>query len=110
MKLIFVLLMMQIVPEEPHKNYISAIAGIPRFLNAIWELVRSFSLPYTKGPEYKESWFLKLVRWYGLILPGFAAHNPQDYVNITRLGPDSIYIRLQDPRFRSVSNLSATKD
>jgi hypothetical protein len=101
---------MQIVSEEPHKNYISVFAAIPRFLNALWELVRSFILPYRKGADYKEPWLLILLRWYGLILPGLSAHTPQDYVNLTRLGPDTIYHRLQDPKFGGVSNSDATKE
>ncbi|KAJ4840852.1 hypothetical protein Tsubulata_029322, partial [Turnera subulata] len=69
----------KIVTEEPDKNYTSTFAPIARFFVAIWELIRSFILPYKIGPEYEETWFLKLLRWYGLILPGLIAHNPQDY-------------------------------
>lgn len=100
----------KIVSEEPHKNYISVFAAIPRFLNAIWELVRSFILPYRKGADYKEPWLLVLLRWYGLILPGLSAHTPQDYVNLTRLGPDTVYHRLRDAKCGSVSNSDATED
>ncbi|XP_021692495.2 triacylglycerol lipase OBL1 isoform X2 [Hevea brasiliensis] len=85
----------QILVEEPHKNYLSSFAPIPRFLNAVWELLRSFILPYVKGPDYSEGWLLKIIRWYGLVLPGISAHNPQDYVNLTRLGSDSLYLQLQ---------------
>ncbi|CAK7337682.1 unnamed protein product [Dovyalis caffra] len=76
----------KIVSEEPHKNYISVCAAIPRFLNAVWEL----------------------MVWTPL--PGLAAHNPQDYVNVTRLGPDTIYHCLHYPKLRSVSNSDATED
>uniref|UniRef100_A0A6N2N7D8 Fungal lipase-type domain-containing protein n=1 Tax=Salix viminalis TaxID=40686 RepID=A0A6N2N7D8_SALVM len=100
----------KIVSEEPHKNYISVFAAIPRFLNALWELARSFILPCRKGLDYKESWLLILVRWYGLILPGLSAHTPQDYVNITRLGPETIFRHLQDPESGSVSDSDETKD
>lgn len=85
----------QVLEEEPDKNYFSPFGAIPRFVNAVWELLRSFVLPCVKGAEYSEGWFLKMIRWYGLILPGLSAHNPQDYVNLTRLGSDSLYLQLQ---------------
>lgn len=97
---------MQIVEEEPDKNYISLLATIPRILNAFWELLRSFILPYKKGPDYCESWWLKLVRFVGLALPGLAAHNPQDYVNLSRLGSPSIYVKLQERHLKEVSSLA----
>lgn len=87
--------MVQILEEQPHKNYISMFALIPRFLNADWELVRGFILPLIKGSEYKESWLLVLLRLWGLAVPGLSAHNPQDYVNATRLCSHRLYHQLQ---------------
>ncbi|PQQ05875.1 uncharacterized protein Pyn_22334 [Prunus yedoensis var. nudiflora] len=72
--------------EEPNNNYFDPRAAMSKHLTAIWELIRSFIIPYAKGPEYKESWLLKGIRVFGVIIPGVAAHNPQDYVNATRLG------------------------
>ncbi|XP_065874829.1 triacylglycerol lipase OBL1-like [Euphorbia lathyris] len=99
----------KMVREEPYKNYLSAFAPISRFVNAVWELLRSFLIPYMKGPEYVEGVFLKLIRLYGLIFPGMAAHNPQDYVNITRLGSESLYLQLQHQHFRSTSDFESIK-
>lgn len=76
-----------VLGEEPNKNYSSLMWLIPKYLNAFWELFRGFIIPYVKGKEYQEGWFLKMFRMVGLVLPGLAAHGPQDYVNLTRLGP-----------------------
>ncbi|XP_057973892.1 triacylglycerol lipase OBL1-like [Malania oleifera] len=76
----------KIVGEEPDKNYFSMWWAIPKSLNALWELSRSFIIPYMEGPDYKEGWFLRLFRVIGLFIPGLSAHSPQDYVNSTRLG------------------------
>ncbi|XP_038724079.1 triacylglycerol lipase OBL1-like [Tripterygium wilfordii] len=88
----------KIVEEEPHKNYVSLLATIPRMINALWELIRSFIIRYRKGPEYAEGWLLILVRLVGVALPGLSAHNPQDYVNLTRLGSPEIYTQLKENR------------
>ncbi|KAL9234022.1 hypothetical protein vseg_008943 [Gypsophila vaccaria] len=77
----------KVLPEEPNKNYNSFIWTIPKYLNAWWELIRGFIYPHLKwGPSYKEGWCLVVFRVIGLVLPGLAAHGPQDYDNITRLG------------------------
>lgn len=72
--------------DEPYKNYFS-IPSIPfKYLNAVFEFVRSFILPYAYGRDYKEGILLLGVRWFGmLMIPGVSAHCPQDYVNLTRL-------------------------
>lgn len=77
---------MQVVREEPNKNYFSVVWAIPKILNAVWELIRSFIIPYIKGPDYREGWFQRLLRVVGLVIPGLSDHGPQDYVNATRLG------------------------
>ncbi|KAL5557058.1 hypothetical protein UlMin_039294 [Ulmus minor] len=76
----------QIVNEVPNKNYFDLSDTISKHLNAVWEFIRGFIIPFVKGPEYKESWTLKALRVFGLIIPGVSAHNTQDYVNVTRLG------------------------
>ncbi|CAA3006777.1 uncharacterized protein LOC105166112 [Olea europaea subsp. europaea] len=83
----------QKVDEEPNKNYFAWQYLIPDYLNAIWELFRSFIISYLYGPEYKESWESILLRIIGLAIPGLSAHSPVDYVNSVRLG-----------RMRSVEN------
>ncbi|CAO2842915.1 unnamed protein product [Amaranthus hypochondriacus] len=73
--------------EEPNKNYFSLLWMMPKYLNAGWELLRGFILPYMKwgGPTYKEGWCQHIYRLIGLICPGLSAHGPQDYTNLTRL-------------------------
>ena len=82
---------MQIVEDVPYKNYFSIWGFLPMLKNAIYELLRSFTIAKTYGPEYKEGWVLFGVRMFGLVVPGIPNHCPQDYVNSTRLGsPDDV--------------------
>ncbi|KAF8401176.1 hypothetical protein HHK36_014480 [Tetracentron sinense] len=74
------------VEEEPNRNYFGILYLIPEYLNAAWELVRSLTMGYTHGPEYKEGWFSILLRVVGLVLPGISAHSPTNYINSVRLG------------------------
>lgn len=76
----------QKVHEEPDPNLYGLRNVISAHLNAIWELIRSFIIGYSHGREYKESWFMVLVRIIGLALPGISDHCPTDYVNSVRLG------------------------
>ncbi|KAL5558836.1 hypothetical protein UlMin_035047 [Ulmus minor] len=76
----------KVLEEEPDKNYFSLFWMLPKYINAVWELIRGFIMPYRRGSDYKEGWFMRLLRVVGLIIPGLAAHSPQDYVNLTRLG------------------------
>lgn len=73
----------KIVAEEPNKNYLSLLYAIPKVLNAIWELIRSFIIPYWKGPDYKEPGILRVLRVIGLGIPRVPAHMPKDYINAT---------------------------
>lgn len=77
---------MQVLEEEPNKNYFSLIHIVPKILNAIYELIRSFILHRIKGEDYGEGWFMRLFRVTALIIPGLTDHFPVDYVNLTRLG------------------------
>ncbi|PIN25223.1 putative lipase [Handroanthus impetiginosus] len=82
----------QVLAEEPDKNYFSIIWMIPKFINACRELIRSFTIPYTKGPKYKEGGLLRMFRVIGLITAGLPAHCPPDYINSTRLGPSDVFV------------------
>ncbi|ONK67229.1 uncharacterized protein A4U43_C06F17980 [Asparagus officinalis] len=76
----------KILTDEPNKNYFLTWTVIPKYLNAAWELLRSFCIGFVKGSEYSEGWTLRFLRTVGLIIPGLPPHSPQDYVNSTRLG------------------------
>ncbi|KAA8531691.1 hypothetical protein F0562_006592 [Nyssa sinensis] len=82
----------KIVAEEPNKNYFSPLSLIPKMIIAFWELIRSFTIGYTKGPDYKESFPLRVLRLIGLVVAGIPAHSTQDYVNATRLGSSDVYL------------------
>ncbi|XP_051150856.1 triacylglycerol lipase OBL1-like [Andrographis paniculata] len=76
----------QVLEEEPNKNYFSPIQAIPKIINAGYELIRSFVLPWMKGEEYREEWLMKVFRLTALVFPGLTDHFVVDYVNLTRLG------------------------
>ncbi|XP_060172969.1 triacylglycerol lipase OBL1 [Lycium barbarum] len=76
----------QKVDEEPNMNFFGLRFVLPVYLNAGWEFIRSFTMGYIYGTEYKESWESVLLRMVGLVFPGISAHSPVDYVNSVRLG------------------------
>ncbi|KAF5791722.1 putative triacylglycerol lipase [Helianthus annuus] len=82
----------QVLPEEPNKNYFSMFALIPMFINAVWELLRSFIMYYHNGPEYYETYTCRGCRLIGLLIAGLPAHGPTDYVNLTRLGSPELFM------------------
>lgn len=81
----------QVVEEEPNKNYFSIMWIIPKIINAVWELVRSFLIKYRRGPQYEEGYVMKFMRVVGILVAGMPAHCPQDYVNSTRLGSSDVF-------------------
>ncbi|KAB1220228.1 hypothetical protein CJ030_MR3G017052 [Morella rubra] len=73
----------QAYSEEPNKNYFSVFWVIPKYITANVELIRSFVIPYIRGPDYKETLLMKIFRASGLVIPGLPAHSTQDYVSHT---------------------------
>ncbi|XP_059295211.1 triacylglycerol lipase OBL1-like [Lycium ferocissimum] len=84
----------KIVSEEPYRNYFSLRSLISKRVDALWELVRSFLLPYLYGTEYKESLLLQALRLYGLLFPGMPAHGPPEYINAICLGDATLLINV----------------
>ncbi|CAL9238514.1 unnamed protein product [Arabidopsis halleri] len=72
--------------EEPNKNYFNIFWVIPKILNAVWELIRSFIISCWQGKEYREGWLLTCFRLVALLIPGLPAHFPNEYVNVALLG------------------------
>ncbi|XP_019182472.1 PREDICTED: uncharacterized protein LOC109177545 isoform X2 [Ipomoea nil] len=81
----------QVVEEEPLKNYFSLRAFVTKRVDALWEIVRGFLLPRIYGPEYKEGWVLTGCRLFGLLIPGFPAHGPEEYINSIHLGEADLF-------------------
>ncbi|XP_039043302.1 triacylglycerol lipase OBL1-like [Hibiscus syriacus] len=76
----------KVLAEEPDKNFYLWLWTFPKMMDSVREFIRSFILPYKKGPEYKETWLMTLVRIIGFALPGTSNHMSTDYVNSNRLG------------------------
>ncbi|XP_022940180.1 uncharacterized protein LOC111445885 isoform X1 [Cucurbita moschata] len=85
------------VKEQPNKNYFSLQWVIPKYLTALWEIIRSFITPLVWGFDYYESLLMIGARLVGLLVPGFAAHFPVNYVNSTRLGKLTASNEVDDP-------------
>lgn len=75
---------MQVLEEEPNKNYFSLLYVLPKILNAVYEMIRGFILPHIKGEEFKEGWLMKLFRIMAFITPGLIDHFLLEYDNATR--------------------------
>ncbi|KOM30415.1 hypothetical protein LR48_Vigan1345s000700 [Vigna angularis] len=86
---------LEVLEEQPNKNYFSPWCVIPMMLNAILELVRSFVIVYQSGPYYREGWILFGFRTIGIVIPGLPAHCPQDYINSTLLGTIEKHFKLE---------------
>ncbi|GAB4846976.1 hypothetical protein Ancab_025987 [Ancistrocladus abbreviatus] len=80
-----------VAEEEPHWFHFSPFGWWLRSINATWELLRAFIMPYKEGRDYREGWMLLGCRAMGILTPGFVAHGPQDYVNCTRLSPPNLF-------------------
>ncbi|XP_022940181.1 uncharacterized protein LOC111445885 isoform X2 [Cucurbita moschata] len=87
----------RMVKEQPNKNYFSLQWVIPKYLTALWEIIRSFITPLVWGFDYYESLLMIGARLVGLLVPGFAAHFPVNYVNSTRLGKLTASNEVDDP-------------
>ncbi|KAJ9186751.1 hypothetical protein P3X46_002289 [Hevea brasiliensis] len=74
----------EIRQAETSHNYFSLSWAIPKYLIALWELIRSFIIPYMKGSDYREGWLMRLFMVIGLVIPGLPAHCLQDYNNSVR--------------------------
>ncbi|KAK9670392.1 hypothetical protein RND81_13G198800 [Saponaria officinalis] len=73
------------------------IMGLMRWglasLIAIWQLIRGLIIGLTAGPQFKEGWLLICGRIFGILIPCFMDHNPQDYVNATRLASEDLFTK-----------------
>ncbi|OMP02006.1 Lipase, class 3 [Corchorus olitorius] len=81
----------EIVKEEPFKNYFSIRAVFPMITNAMYELLRSFTIVKKQGSGFREGYLQIFLRLIGLVVPGLPAHSPMDYVNSTRLEPHALF-------------------
>nr|ABR16096.1 unknown [Picea sitchensis] len=82
--------------EEPNRNF-SLLHFIPIRITAVWELVQSLFLQYTKGREFKETKLSIFFRILGLMIPGVSAHSPVNYINAVRLGPSTLNPTMYTP-------------
>eukprot|EP00253_Pinus_taeda_P005934 PITA_05934 len=78
------------VEEVPNRNF-SILYFIPSMIIAMWELVHSLIMRYTKGEDFMEGWFSLSFRFMGILIPGISAHSPLNYVNAIKLSPALIH-------------------
>lgn len=73
---------MQEITGELYEHYfkLSLLAYVKMALDGTRKLARSLMSPD------KESWPLLLIRYFGIWVPFFTDHNPQDYINAVRRG------------------------
>jgi hypothetical protein len=76
---------MQILDEEPNKNYFSVFWVIPKILNAVWEVIRGFLLPLVLGREYKQ-FVHDSVQDSWIDNSGLPAHSPENYCQCCLIG------------------------
>lgn len=76
---------MQVISRNVNDKYFCVLSFFTRRVDAVWELVRSFILPYTYGAYYRENLLLRLTRVVAIIQPGLSNHTPYDYINATTL-------------------------
>ncbi|KAK8575604.1 hypothetical protein V6N12_063275 [Hibiscus sabdariffa] len=82
----------KIVEDVANENYFSISEFIPMRLNAMYEVMRSFTMRIKYGPDYVEGWLMFGARLLmGMLVPGAVNHCARDYVNSTRLAkPDEV--------------------
>ncbi|XP_002971442.2 uncharacterized protein LOC9640177 [Selaginella moellendorffii] len=81
---------LQILPDEPFRNFFSPVYMVLSRLYALFELVQSFFMSYRCGGEFSETRLSTVARIAGLLVPGIAGHSLVNYINCVRLGPDHL--------------------
>ncbi|XP_022135571.1 uncharacterized protein LOC111007483 isoform X2 [Momordica charantia] len=77
----------QFMEVQPNKNYFSPLWLIPKYLFALWELIRSLMMPLIKfSLYYFEGFKTLLLRFFGLLIPGASAHLCVNYIYLARQG------------------------
>ncbi|EFJ32399.1 hypothetical protein SELMODRAFT_12604, partial [Selaginella moellendorffii] len=77
---------LQILPDEPFRNFFSPVYMVLSRLYALFELVQSFFMSYRYGGEFSETRLSTVARIAGLLVPGIAGHSLVNYINCVRLG------------------------
>jgi hypothetical protein len=69
--------MKKVTGKELNNNY--SVLMEPKFVNTVLELIRSFLIVYSEGPEYVEGWLLQVVT---LVQPGMPPRALQDSMSL----------------------------